>query len=93
MDKVEASKILSERLAEYRRQSYAELARLVAAKQIDTSEIPGPSGASYQLEVQFFWDDQPGGDVRVLGSIDDGGWRAVVPLTQSFIVSPEGKIL
>jgi hypothetical protein len=93
MDNGEAHRILSERLAEYRQRSYSELAHLVTAKQVDAFETTAPSGACYQLEVQFFWDHRPGGDIRVVGSIDDGGWRAFVPLTQSFIVSPEGKIL
>ena len=40
------------------------------------AEMRGPSGATYQVEVQLFWDDQPNGELRVMGSIDDGGWRA-----------------
>jgi hypothetical protein len=29
----------------------------------------------------------------VLGSIDDGGWRAFAPLTRSFIKSPDGTFV
>jgi hypothetical protein len=39
------------------------------------------------VEIQTFWDSQPGGNVRVMGSIDDGGWRAFLPLSRSFIKS------
>lgn len=41
-------------------------------------------------EVQAFWDDEPDGAIRVMASIDDGGWRAFVPLTEDFILAPDG---
>jgi hypothetical protein len=44
------------------------------------------------LETQIVWDDKPGGDVRVLASIDDGGWRAFVPLCDSLIMTPNDEI-
>ena len=31
--------------------------------------------------------------LRVMGSIDDGGWRAFVPLTQSFIMACDGSLV
>ncbi len=37
----------------------------------------GPSGTEYQVEVQAFWDDREGGNLRVIVSIDDGGWRSL----------------
>jgi len=52
-----------------------------------SSEVRGASGTAYQIEIQFFWDDKPGGTIRVAGSIDDGGIRAFVPLTDSFLVT------
>ena len=64
--------------------SYADLIRRIPAGS-QHYERAAASGATYQLELQFFWDNQPGGNVRVMGSIDDGGWRAVVPLSRSFI--------
>jgi hypothetical protein len=77
----------------YRTRSYAELVPLVEAGQLETLEISGPSGANYQLEFQFFWDDKPRANVRVIGSIDDGGWRAYFPPTASFILGPEGNFV
>ena len=87
MDKSEARKVLSERLARLRQRSYAELAPLVESSHVEDFEVRGASGTTYQVEVQFFWDDKPRGVVRVVGSIDDGGIRAFVPLTQTFLVS------
>lgn len=44
-------------------------------------------------KVQVFWDDTPDGAIRVMASIDDGGWRAFVPLTEAFILAPDGSFV
>jgi hypothetical protein len=93
MNKKEARSILSEHLIGYRSRAYAELASWVSERQIDTPEVVGPSGTRYYIEIQFFWDDRPDGNVRVIGSIDDGGIRAFLPITDSFILSPEGRFV
>ena len=94
MDTKEARSILAEHLDRYRARSYAELAAWVRENRVDTPEAVAPSGSRYQIEVQFFWDDKPNGDVRVSGSIsDDRGIRAFVPLSDSFILSPEGRFV
>ncbi len=83
----EANALLAERLARYREYPHRRLAELVGS--YETEDRPGPTGTMYQLEVQFFWDAKPGGNVRVIGSIDDGGLRAFVPLCQDFIKAPD----
>jgi hypothetical protein len=91
MDSAEAQGILSEQLASYVQRGYADLARLVTASSIETTQVLGGSGTCYQVEIVFVWDDQPDGDIRILGSVDDGGFRAFVPLARSELVSrPEG---
>jgi len=63
---------------------------------IDTEEhvtVFGASGAEYQLDAEVHWDDEPRGNVRVIGSIDDGGLRAFFPLTNSFIMAPDGTLV
>ena len=87
MDKSEAQRVLTEQLARFSERSYAELVPLVETSHVEDFEARGASGTNYQVEVQFFWDDKPRGVVRVVGSIDDGGLRALVPLTQTFLVS------
>jgi hypothetical protein len=86
MNRVEAKWILLRTLVEYRRFAYDELRTLIGNPV--QSEIVGPSGAPYQLEIDFLWDSKPGGDIRILGSIDDGGWRACCPLGYSDLVPP-----
>ena len=53
----------------------------------------GRSGAQYQLEVEVMWDYKPDDDIRVMGSIDDGGWRAFSPLVEWFILSRTGEFV
>ena len=56
--------------------------------------MSGPSGAWYQLEIQGLWDAAPQHVLRVMAAIDDGhGWRANLPLTDSFLVAPDGSFV
>jgi hypothetical protein len=86
MNKAEAKILLDQHLEDYRKRAYDALVPLVG--QDSQTEIDGPSGVRYQVEVELFWDDKPGGMIRVVASIDDGGLRAFVPLTQSLLVRP-----
>jgi hypothetical protein len=78
-------------LDEWRRRTYAELADEVG--QSRQFEAVGASGTQYQVDVLVRWDDKPNGDIRVLVEIDDGGWRAVFPLSDDFIVGPDGRFV
>jgi hypothetical protein len=40
-----------------------------------------------------FWDAKPGENLHLIGSIDDGGWRAFLPLTESLIMKPDGTLI
>ena len=91
MDKKEARAILAKELQRYRGKSYAELKRLLTEQ--DTSEVTASSGNWYQLEIQAVWDDRPEGNLRILGSIDDGEIRAFFPLTDDFIIAPDGHFV
>ena len=51
MDKQEALDVLERQLAEYHKLSYAELAARIGDD--EQCEDIGPSGAEYQIEVQF----------------------------------------
>ena len=68
-----------------------ELVALLGKPQV--TELRGPSGANYQVEVEAHWDQEPGGALRVLGSIHDGGWRALKPLTDDFIVASDNTFV
>jgi hypothetical protein len=87
----EAREILAKELAPLREWSHAELvARLLDRE--ETFEVVGASGARYQVEIQAFWESNPGGAILVMGSIDDGSfWWAVSPSCDSFIKPPDGS--
>ena len=91
MDREEATSILARQLMPYRAIPYAQLATLIGT--VETAEITAPSGTRYQLEFEIFWDSEPKGDIRVLGSIDDGGLWAFFPLSLDFIVAPDGTLV
>jgi hypothetical protein len=59
----------------------------------ETIERIGPSGVTYQIEMQVFVDDAARQTLRVMGAIDDGGWRAFSPLCDDFILSPDGSFV
>lgn len=91
MNIYKAKTILADHLRVYRRRSYVELLPLLRGP--ETSEFASTGGETYQLEFQAFWDDRKGGNLRVIGSIDDGGFRVFVPLSDDFIVAPDGSFV
>lgn len=92
MDKKEALQILNSELAKVRSRTYAELSELVGKDPI-WAEVTTPTGRRYQTKCVVVWDSGKGGDVRVLGSVDDGGWRAFFPVTMDFIKAPSGTFV
>ena len=91
MDTVAAQRVLDAWLAKLRAISYRELASRIDS--VTTDEVTRDSERSWQLEIQVLWDDEPNGNVRVMVSIDDGGLRAFVPMTESFIKSPSEEFV
>jgi hypothetical protein len=92
MDKQEAASLLAEHLSVYRGRTYADLTATMG--NLGCVEVAGPSGVKYQIEVDVLWDDEPGGNVRVMAGIDDGSFRAAFsPLTDSFIKMPDGAFV
>lgn len=88
MDKKEAQKLLDLFVAALQSRSYQEWQGLLGES--EAMEKTGPSGVTYQIEWEAFWDAQAGGAIRVMVSIDDGSLvRSIVPLTTSFLVSPD----
>ena len=91
MDKERAVKLLAEQLQSYRGKSYSDLKGMIG--DLAAYEVPNPDGDEFQIEIEVRWDGKPNGDIRVLGAIDDGGWSVFSPLSDSFIMTPEGTFL
>ena len=91
MDNNEAHAMLEGELKSYRSKAYLELVELMG--EVIAYEKEARSGRRYQIEIQVVWDLKEGGDIRVIGCIDDGGWRAFFPLTNGFLMNPEGQFV
>ena len=92
MNREIARKELHRHLEKFRSRSYGELTLLLDEPQRDT--VAGEDGTSYEIEVQIRWEKTPGGDVRVVGLVDDKRLAsAVFPVSEDFIVTPEGEVL
>ena len=89
MDREEALSLLNTKLEEYRKLTYRKLAARVGDEEFP--EVVGASGRQYQIEIQIVLDDKPDGAVRVLAAIDDGGWRALMPLCADLLVTSDGE--
>ena len=93
MDRGEAREVLATHLGSFRLLSYADLVRLIGDVQV--AEVRGPSGAKYQIEIDVSWaSPRERANIRVLGMIDDGRLPgALVPVSDSLIVTPDGKFV
>jgi hypothetical protein len=91
MNNAEAKAILSKELRAFAARPYNELVGLM--RRTEVNNVVGVSGVSYQIELNIFWDFEPEKDLRIMGSIDDGGWRAILPLTESLIMKPDGTLI
>ena len=91
MNKSEANSLLSQELSRYRELPYAKLFSLI--NHSETLERTAPSGVIYQIEMQVVIDNAARQTLRVMGAIDDGGWRALSPLCDDFILAPDGSFV
>lgn len=92
MNNQEARTVLASVLTPYRDHSYVQLCVMIGQPK-RVLRATGPSGVEYQIDIDAYWDSRSGGDVRVFGCIDDMGWRAFLPLTDSFIKAPDGSFV
>jgi hypothetical protein len=88
MNTLLASQILKKELDAFEMKSWSALADLIDTEPITFIKI-GPDEKEYQIEINMFWDNIPNKDIRVIGSIDDGGIRAYFPHTNDFIKAKE----
>ena len=91
MNNSEAKEVLARELATYRSRPYRDLINLL--DQSINAEVQAQSGILYQVQIQVFGDERPDGNLRVAGAVDDGGRRASLPLTDSFILAPDGSFV
>ncbi len=86
-----ASTLRDEELKRLRTSSYADLLNYIDKPL--SKLLNGPDGEKYQIETQAFWDTKKGGNIRVMVSVDDGGWTSIKPSSGDFIISPAGSFI
>ena len=91
MSDEEAKGILTSEFLKLRALNYQDLVHRFA-DEVERFEAVGPSGKTYNVELQGYWDDDEHRDLRVVASIDDGGLRSFLPFTDAFTISPSGTI-
>lgn len=91
MEEQIAQALIDTELCHLRLLPYSELVALIGKPSV--KEILGADAKLYQLEIQAFWDSKRGGDVRVMVAADDSSWRAFHPLTDDFIMKPDGTFV
>jgi hypothetical protein len=89
VDTREAREILNDEIVKLRIRSYDDL----RARLLGEFEVVGASGTRYQVELEAVWDSGKNGPLRVFVQIDDGGWRAFRPMSDSFIIAPDGSFV
>ena len=86
MNREDALSAVAAAAERYIGRSHVDLAALIGRP--ETLKAKGAAGTVYQVEVSVFWDDQPGGAIRIALAVDDGSLRGLVPLTCDGLVAP-----
>jgi len=84
MKKSEYLKILNPIIEEYEKYSYSFWKERI--DQVISLEGKTESDEEYQIEIEAIWDDKPNELIRVCFSIDNGGWRAYFPVSESLLI-------
>lgn len=83
MSRAEARWLAADRLQEIREQ--VDHRDLLAAEGKETRR--GRDGKPYSVQTQTWVEDAEAGEIRVMVSVDDGGWSAWVPVSDDFIAT------
>jgi hypothetical protein len=93
MDRDEAAAVADGVIARLRQVSYDVLVKRLL-DEVETEEIFGASGVTYQVEMHGLWDAGQPPDLMVIVGVDDGGLRSSFsPVNRSFIISSDGTFI
>lgn len=91
MEKEEAINILEDKLSEFRGLYYSALIEKIGKQ--ETFDGKTQKNEPYQIEVDFFFDDEKERTLRVTGMISYSFATDFSPITSDFIVTPNGKFI
>jgi hypothetical protein len=93
VDREEAAVVAEGVIARLHQMSYDALVERLL-DEVEAQEIVGPSGVTYQVETQAFWDSRKPPALLVMVGVDDGGWRSSFsPVNRSFITTGDGSFV
>ena len=88
---------ISKEITVLRAQTYADLVERIG--KCEHKEFVGQDGNLYQLEIEVLYDSgglfglKRGSDIRVMVCADGGGVSAMLPVSDSFIMAPDGSFV
>lgn len=91
MIKDEALEIIETCLGKYRQSDYSELILKIGKQEI--FEGFGRDGRKYQIEIDFFFDDEITKNLRVTAMISYSLVTDFSPIVSDFIIAPNGKFI
>jgi len=91
MDKAEARLVAEKDLEFYRAMSYEQIAAKVGKQ--ENFERISENGEAYQIEFDFFYDDNESGNIRVGGTVSYSRLTDFLPVSNDFIIAPDGKFI
>ncbi len=106
MNTEQKRRLLAQHLARFRTWTYDALVHEIERTErehdsLHHAEGVFEDGTEYQMEFNVFWDDRPGGDVRVCGDLCAEPQRRLLgflpvytpDVTDSFIMAPDGTFV
>ncbi len=91
MDKTQALAIAEKELELYRALSYDEIASRLGTKESFGSS--GENGDEYGVEIEFIYDGEKWGPIRVWAAVSYSFWSDFSPVVNTFILAPSGEFI
>lgn len=88
-----ARKLLSDEIDKFKKKNYEKLKSYLGPRGVQVHSIRDESGEEYVIEIEAFWDGDVGGNLRLVVGVSMGGWRSYFPMTDDFIISPDGQFI
>ena len=91
MDKGEARMIAERDLKVYRDMTYENIRSEIGSA--ESFERVSELGEPYQIEFEFFYDNHREGNIRVTAAVSYSGWTEFFPVSNDFIIAPNGEYI
>jgi hypothetical protein len=81
-------KILESELEKYKSMSFNEAEKLVGNEPVIIENKNTNNEGFWQIEIEFFYEDDTKNNIIIIGTIDDGGLRSMfLPYSKSYTIT------